>query len=323
MDSDSSPFCLTLGIELEFIVLYNPEDYHDELQQWLAGEEKFYLTRLSPTSHQNYGFLVCRRMIQILNENGFSTNSYLHVDFSKWTVDTDYTVTAADNIKNWYAVELKTPVLDCSGPALKQVETVVELLGSKFKLYTNESCGLHVHVGNEDRGFDLRTLQNFCSLVLAFRHQFDSLHSPDRLKNEYVKPIRMEFDPEAPLREKLSFIDNSNTVDDLVSLMHHPNYDGYLAYGFLKLRDNPGIPFRTIEFRQHQSTLDPERITNWVMMAYNLVGIAHNDSAGLSNLIEKHSHKNSYTILDLFNDLKLPDLAKFYAPLVFPQYGMD
>lgn len=323
MESNSTPFRLTFGVELEVIVLYDPQDYQDEL---LAAEGKFWPAELSPSLHQKYGILVTRRMIQVLNANGFSTNDYGLIDFSKWTVDTDETVTRVDAGENWYAIELKTPVLDCSGPALKQVETVVELLKSNFKLYANQSCGLHVHVGNENRGFALPTLKAFCSLILAFRHQLDSLHPPDRLKNKFAKPMRMKFDPGASLRKMLSVIDNLETIPELISQFHYSAkhlVDKFLAFNFLNLEENHDKPLRTIEFRQHRGTVDPILITHWVMVAYKLVDISHNDSVGLPDLIEKQIYNHNYTVVDLFRDLKLADLAEFYATHVFPQYGTD
>lgn len=323
MNADSTPFRLTFGVELEFIVIYNPQDYQDEL---LAAEGKFWPAEFSPTLRQKYGILVSRRMIQMLNEHGFSTNDYRLMDFSKWTVDTDETVTRVDGGENWYAIELKTPVLDCSGPALKQVETVVELLDSRFKLYINESCGLHVHVGNEDRGFALPTLKTFCSLILAFRHQLDSLHPPERLENEFAKPMRMKFNPAASLRKQLSVIDNLETILDLISQFHYSEkhlVDRFLAFNFLNLQESHDKPFRTIEFRQHRGTVDPNLITHWVMVAYKLVDISHNDSVCLPDLIEKQIYNHNYTVVDLFRDLKLADLAEFYATHVFPQHGTD
>lgn len=329
MDPYSAPFHLTFGVELEFIVNYNPEDYKNEL---LAAEGKFWSTKFSPTLHNKYGILICRQMIQMLNENGFSTNDYRVRDFSKWTVDTDDTVTADDTRKDWYAIELKTPALDCSDPALKQVETVVRLLDSKFNLYTNESCGLHVHVGNQDRGFTLRTLKNFCSLITAFKHQLDSLHPPNRLKNAYAKSMRMRSNPVASPAESLIIIDELETVGELISQFHYSSgdkllafnfsVDRLLAFNFLNLQESP-YRTNTIEFRQHKGTLDVKLITNWVMVAYNLVDMSHTDSADFRDLIKNNVHRTKYTVIDLFKDLKLPDLAEFYAPLVYPQYGTD
>ena len=84
-------------------------------------------------------------------------------------------------------------------------------------------------------------------------------------------------------------------------------------------------PLRTLEFRQHRGTLDPKLITNWVMVACNLIGVSYADKAGLRDLIEKHSSigDTKYTVIDLFKDLELSDLAEFYEPLTVLLHGTD
>lgn len=325
---DSAPFGLTFGVELEFIVRYDPEKYQDQLVA--AGERNLW-----HKDHQ-YGILVRQDMIQTLNNNGFPTNSYRLADISKWTVATDHTVTAIDGSENWYAIELKSPVLYYCCRALELVERVVELLVSNFDLHVNKTCGLHVHVGDGIRGFALPTLKKFASLITVFEHQLDSLHPPNRLQNHYAKPVCRTFRNDATPREKLSIIGRLETVDDLVRRFHTvddptPNEeslsfaqwesrvddaicDRYMAFNFFNLRD--GERFQTIEFRQHQGTLDPNVITNWIRTTCSLVDLSHTDKGDLGDLIKNHIDDTDYTVIDLFKDLSLSDLAEFYASLV-------
>lgn len=313
----NAPLCLTFGVELEFIVSYNPADYKEKMRN---AKEKFQELDTMPTLHQKYGILVRLDMIQLLNENGFDTNDYEGTELTKWTVDTDGTVTVAVDRDGWCAIELKTPVFFYSdADALRKIEMVVELLVSNFGLFTNDNCGLHVHVGNENRGFDLRTLQNFCSLITAFDRQLDSLHPYDRLQTPYAKSTRKAFIPSATLTENLSIIDRLISVEDLVDQFHE--YDKYMAFNFQNLQENVEKPLRTIEFRQHRGTLDPDLIIKWVKVACGLVHRSY--LGGFRDLIDTHMHDSNYTAIDLFTDLQLRDLAEFYAPRVFAQYGTD
>lgn len=319
----ATPFRMTFGVELEFIVNYSRDDYNQN--DLLAGDGTLWPAEISPTLHHKYGILVRLKMIQLLQENGFSTNAYNCHDFSKWTVATDGTVAPDDVSESWYAIELKTPVLDCARHSWEQVEMVVQLLVSNFRLYVNETCGLHVHVGNGNRGFDLRTLKNFGSLIAVFERQLNSLHPPDRLDTKYAKPVGMLFDPEASPMDKLVTINELDTLKELIIFFHCmddecEDYDKYMAFNFLNLQETLDEPFRTIEFRQHQGTLDPKMITNWIMVACNLVRLSHTDGATLGDLVRKHIYNTEYTIMDLFHDLDLSDLADFYAPLVL-QYA--
>lgn len=321
---DASPLHLTFGVELEFIVRSSPEVYQDGLGDDLLAAEGMF----SPTDFERYGALVRLHMIQILNQSGFPTYGYRashcnqDTNFSKWTVDTDSSVNPVDDSGDWVAIELKTPVLDCSPPSLEKIRTVVKLLVSHFKLHINESCGLHVHVGNGNSKFPLSTLRSFCSLITVFEHQLDSLHQPGRLPNPYAKSTHRAFADGASPREKLSIVDELTTVRSLIRRFQ-PSGDKHMAFNFLNLSENTDAPLRTIEFRQHRGTLDPELISYWVMVACGLVSMSHSDSSGVRDLIEKQINNTNYTVIDLFRDLSLPYLAEFYAPRVFPQYGTD
>lgn len=315
---DTTPFCLTFGVELEFIVRYSPERYQDNL---LVSEGKQWPIDIdfSQTLHNKYGTLVRLDMIQFLNENGFVTNGPQDEDFSKWTVSTDFTVAPLDTCGGWYPIELKTPALIYSSAALEKIERVVSLLVSKFKLHTNESCGLHVHVGNEDRGFSLRTLKNFCSLITVFQDQLNSMHTVDRLHNHFVQSLSKAFHMCSTTKGKLSIINELKTVDHLIEHFHKVDvgdYDTKTTFNFFNLYQSFAKPLQTIEFRQHRGTLDPKLIINWVMVVCNLVNISHADKAAFHDLIENHIDDTKYTIIDLFKDLELSELAEFYGPLV-------
>ncbi|TKA57257.1 hypothetical protein B0A55_12606, partial [Friedmanniomyces simplex] len=51
-----------------------------------------------------------------------------------------------------------------------------------FRLLVNNSCGMHVHLGNETHaGFPLRTLKNLLSTYYACEAAIDALHAVDRI----------------------------------------------------------------------------------------------------------------------------------------------
>ncbi|MCJ1422398.1 hypothetical protein MMC29_000278 [Sticta canariensis] len=320
---EPTPFCLTFGVELEFIVRYNPEFYKDAS---MLAEEKGWSWEhdLSTNPHDAYGSLVRQNMVQLLNDNGIPANSYK--DFKMWSVCTDSSVAPIDTSGSWYPIELISPVLVYSPTSLEEVERAVELLVSKFSLYANESCGLHVHVGNAKTGFSMRTLKNFCSLITVFEDQLASLHTIDRVHSTFAKSFTKAFYPGLTTREKLSAIDQLGIVGDLFDNFSHTHdafYDKHMAVNFSNLYG--GDPLRTIEFRQHRGTLDPKLITNWVKVACNLIDKSYTDKASFHDLIEKHTSigDTKYTVIDLFKDLELSDLAEFYEPITILLHGTD
>ncbi|MCJ1264025.1 hypothetical protein MMC22_003896 [Lobaria immixta] len=290
---DAPLFRLTFGVELEFMVNFNPADYEDQLED---AKNIFLDLSFIPTLRQKFGILVRLHMIEILNENGFDTNVY--------------------------------EVFYCyHAPALNQIEMVVELLSSIFGLFINDSCGLHVHVGNESRGLNLLILKSFCSLITSFDRQLDSLHPDYRLRTRFARSTRMAFMPSATFTEKLAVIGRLTTVEGLIYQFHATydgDYDKNMAFSFFNPQENHDKPLRTIEFRRHRGTLDPELIITWAKVACGLVDRPYTDRGSIRDLINMHTHDSrDYTVIDLFIDLKLRDLAKFYEPRVFAQYGTD
>lgn len=322
---DAPLFRLTFGLELEFMVSFSPADYEDQLED---AKNIFLDLSFIPTLRQKFWILVRLHMIEILNENGFDTNVYKGKDPTKWTVDTDSSVTSTVDRENWCTIELRTPVFYCyHAPALNQIEMVVELLSFKLGLFINDSCDLHVHVGNESRGFDLLILKSFCSLITLFNRQLDSLHPDYRLRTQFARSTRMAFMPSATFTEKLAFIDRLTTVEALIYQFHATydgDYDKNMAFNSFNLQESHDKPLRTIGFRQHRGTLDPELIITWAKVACGLVDRSYTDRGGIRDLINMYTHDSrDYTVIDLFIDLKLRDLTKFYEPRVFAQYGTD
>lgn len=49
------------------------------------------------------------------------------------------------------------------------------------RLVTNDSCSLHVHVGNSSNGFPLQTVKNLLSICTAFERVIDGMHAASRI----------------------------------------------------------------------------------------------------------------------------------------------
>jgi hypothetical protein len=76
--------------------------------------------------------------------------------------------------------EIKT-VLDALHRAFMSPAAAATDGRSKQWLVTNRTCGLHVHVGNDERGFPLQTVKNVMSLHTAFERVIDSMQSKPRI----------------------------------------------------------------------------------------------------------------------------------------------
>lgn len=291
------------------IVLYDVKDYEAELK---SGEGVYWQSSEPIDSRQKMLHLVRIQIIQILTDHGIPTNSWGRAqDFTKWTVEHDGTVTwQEDGLQDWCAIELKTPAFFFNPWALDQVEKALYLVKKHFTAVTNDSCGLHIHVGNCHEGYPLRTIKNFAMLITSFERQFSSLHPFDRINNHYVRPVCDSFPAVMSIWDKLLRIESCCTVEEVIHIFNY-DYNKWTAYCFLTLL-NPSL--HTVEFRQHSGTLDKDTITNWAKLSTNMISLAHSAShSGFYNIIKAHAHEEDYDIVNLLIRLSLPELAEYYS----------
>lgn len=314
-----NPINVSFGMEFEMIVLYEAKNYEAELK---AGEGVHWQSCREPIGLREKMLILIRiEMIQILTDHGIPTNQWGRAeDFTNWTVEHDGTISREeDGVQDWCAIELKTPAFFFSPWSLDQVKKALSIVEKDFTAVVNESCGLHIHVGNCHEGYPLRTLKNFAMLITSFERQFSSLHPFHRINNHFMRPVSECFPPQTMMSssvwEKLLVIESCGTLEQLIQQFNYDN-NKWTAYSFLTLL-NPFL--RTIEFRQHSGTLDIEAITHWAKLSINLIQLAHSAShSDFYNIIKK-SHAlldddvNKYNIINLLHDLNLPELADYYS----------
>lgn len=162
-----TPINLSFGIEFEMIVLYDTRNYEAELK---SGEGVYWQSSEVLDLRQKMLCLIRIEMIQVLTDHGILTNKWGRAeDFTKWTVEHDGTVAREeDGVQDWCAIELKIPAFFFNPWALDQVEKALYVVNRRFTTVVNDSCGLHVHVGNCYEGYPLRTLKNFAMLITSF-----------------------------------------------------------------------------------------------------------------------------------------------------------
>jgi hypothetical protein len=229
-----------------------------------------------------------------------------------------------------------------------------------YQVYINSSCGFHVHVGHYRTGFSLRTLKNLLSLMAICQQQTDQIHPPDRLNSQYCNPItsfawRDELVDKRKLR---AIIEKQSTIEELVQLVHRhkcliPKKGGewlpnkYFAYNFLELRPRAKNGLKTIEFRQHEATLDPATIFRWIEFVVGIVRVcavdpveqeaeieparvrdveqvlnrvfAKADAFGSAS-VHGHRGKARYSVLEMLSDLGLSKVADLFAGHVFENH---
>ena len=170
--------------------------------------------------------------------------TYNHVTKRHWKIVTDASVR-----DGW---ELVSPILS-GKDGLEELKIVCEGLqnaGARI----NRTCGLHVHHGARD--FTTDTFKNLIKIYQRFESVIDTLVSESRRgsNNCYCKSVNNDLYRNALKR--------TGTPGALVSYVcdryHKLNLQSYVTHG-------------TVEFRQHQGTVEFEKISNWVKLTQAMV----------------------------------------------------
>ena len=310
------PLNLTFGVELECIICFDPAIFEPALKPadgilW-TQESSPHLPRESKLS-----ILFRQHVGDFLTRKGFPTYDVTSQEGDqKWTISNDTSIDIQDGPRaiDGYLecdIEIKSPALRFCAKALRRVEQVVRLIAREFDASVNTSCGLHVHVGNRKKGFPLQTLKNLCMLTTMFEHQLNSLHPAHRIGNHHAKGPSAVFRGQNPW-DTLQKIQGCESKHKLVRL--YANDEGLLdrrfAYNICPMVLGP---HKTIEFRQHESTLEWSKIVNWIQVAGGIVEAMHEiDAFCLAQLISTCAFDHKFTITDLLPRLKMDELVPCY-----------
>lgn len=148
-------------------------------------------------------------------------------------------------------LEIVTPILKGKDD-LEKLRKVIEIMARHATV--NKSCGVHVHHGVSDlNGKQFKNLYNVYSVN---KPVIDYLVAPSRRNAYYAMPLkakkRREFQPQSVAR--------------LEGRYRVINFDSYAIRG-------------TVEFRQHQGSLDAEKIIAWVVFTQAIVEFGVNCKA--------------------------------------------
>ncbi|MCJ1384521.1 hypothetical protein MMC17_007638 [Xylographa soralifera] len=312
---------LTFGIELELFYTYD-QSYRSELEKLASG----YGIHSTPGNSLTLVYEIVARM---LAENHLPVNTFTEDDhpndYDKWTVKTEWLdPDFPDPNLRRVETEIVSRILVLEEKSFEEVRLVLAILESfpgPYKFYVNKLTGFHVHVGAQQEKFVLPWLKKFAQTVTAFEHEIESLHSDDRIQNQYATaPSQL---PKLLSREgpviSLAVLDEQKTFGNLQSTFA---YDRYNAYNFKNLLDPDSYPSyatkrkQTIEFRQHAGSLDADTICNWIEFVCALIKYSFR-ADHRENLVFLMNHlrdfpNTAHSIEDLMKKIGVPHLFAWY-----------
>lgn len=290
----------TFGVELELIIRHVPPQngLRDLYRPCIREELRQYLEREGVAVHGGLGGAQ---------------------DYSVWVVSDDGSINpyvdGDDNIHSKVtrsSVELISRVLQVGNEGFQEVRKVVGLIRAKFDVLVNRTTGLHVHVGNGSEGFNDQCIQNLAQLVTVFQHQIDSIHPDSRLEEYYAMPP--SSNPYLNISKGPFAAAGAIQMDDRQTVVvMNPGNDRSMAYNFTNLADPSSGSKRTIEFRQHQGSVNAGQIVAWAEFVTALVSYCHSiPPERFLKLMLTFATDKDFSVLHLMQIIGKPHLVDFY-----------
>lgn len=246
-----------------------------------------------------------RHIVKTLSKAGFRAiaepdmkNEPERMPLDRWIVTEDSTIKPPPQDFGMFKytfvpVEVQSPPYLMSEGSLREVQRCCHLITRTYRTSSLESSGLHVHVGNSTQGFPLQTVQNLMAILFAFEPALDMLYPEHRRYNSWCLPLRRKSvqaqlieHSKIELRDSIDVIYRTTSINQLIKLMGACDNSGWkMTINLQHLKesetDEDGFVFvrkdeakRTIEFRQHEGTLDPEAVYHYVKTCVNFVEFA-------------------------------------------------
>ena len=307
-----SPLDQTFGVEIECIVEGSLKQFAKESLPLTDDEQwRFF-------SGEMYQALVAAD-IRVYNPQNVEGPAQYDTWFM--AIDSSIVLDHGFEMKTGYGyqqLEIRSPILRPDRSGFSEVRKVLQAMQSRFTLLTNTSCGLHIHSGNNGKLFPFPTLKRFVQLVTGFESILHTLHTDDRLDVSWANPPSKSFtllESDNPFT-RLMILNACNNQQALWEVFQEP-YERNWAYNLQNIdlsKDRSLANKQTIEFRQHEGTVDAEEIVAWAKFCNAMVQFAHNiSSAQLIELLCRYSTDENFGILELMRIMNKKKLADHFS----------
>ena len=208
-----------------------------------------------------------------------------------WVVKSDSSIGFSNDGYYYYGIEICSPILEYNASNMNQIAKVCDSLYKNFRVNVNETCGLHVHVGQSNDGFDLHTLRNLAAVYWCFEEQLNQIHPLSRLEDRNATTYYpgLEHSDLGRYMNEIGVTGRSTGLDRILKTMSRNEVihlmstcdRGAVCFDRQKEQclDRFGLPEKkTIEFRAHEGCLDPVSINHWIGVCEGLVRFSRDAS---------------------------------------------
>ena len=202
-------------------------------------------------------------VVNLLRNAGFNADRAYYSDHTttagKWKVKPDASV------QNGF--EVVSPILS-GEQGIEDVRKVMNLLDTNGAI-VDRQCGLHVHWGVSD--WDLKKFQSLYKWYAKFEQAIDSILAPSRRLNNsrWARGYSAGTINHASITDFFQRIKGARNLNQLRQIVGHGSYNRYT-----KLNMEAFWAHRTIEFRQHQGTLNSDKAEHWIRFTGGMIAQA-------------------------------------------------
>lgn len=242
----------------------------------------------------------------------------------------DITFVDGSDAEKWSnrPMEMVSPKYESISGALKDLQRLTNHLESSESFLTHDRfCGLHVHVGlADDTAFPLKVVQCLAFATIMYEVETDKLHPKHRNNGLHSESNRSMFVIDKSEGASVQYIEGfpwnlakvktvRKRIFDCTTLTQLQDLIGQnrqYMYNFSHIAEHME-PLRTIEFRQHDASVDPQEIMHWVVFCRALVVWAYKLAAEAEPL--KHLtawDQKDLAITKLLENLDLPKETQDY-----------
>lgn len=190
-----------------------------------------------------------------------SISGYNHRTPRNWKVSTDGSIEWNDRNVHGDALEVVSPPLK-GKRGLKEVLKVAKAL-EDAGARVNKTCGFHVHV--DAAGLKKTEIYNVAHRYMLFEKDIDQFMPPSRRQNDYCHSMKSLLTEKQKRKILLLKTERGQTFKEALRTIltdddryHKCNIQAYVRHG-------------TIEFRQHNGTVDGNKMVNWIKFCLNFV----------------------------------------------------
>lgn len=193
---------------------------------------------------------------------------------------------------SWAGLELVSPAMKDEAASYHELEQVIDLLKAKYRIFVDKACGLHVHTAFGKSQIPLRGLKRCAALLFAMDPLVAEIHPRYRRDNTFCRPIRTQSNAAMGWTALEAVEAYAEAVHNQFGWFHYPDdpvpdvtisdgvreilacpFPGEIAWMMATSFTKGNFDFSrfgttshrnpTLEFRQHEGTVDAKRMSAW------------------------------------------------------------